>query len=751
MTPTSLALNRVAKTLARYAEASQDYWVDALERQVLFWDTLRSRGNYYLHHSIEGKPALLKFGVDVVMDGATLPRPCNYALLRVLPRADDPAPAEDARPIVIVDPRAGHGPGIGGFKPDSQVGVALKGGLPVYFMTFAPDPVPGQTLVDVANAEARFLEKIIELHPRAPKPAIIGNCQAGWAVASLAALHPELAGPVMLNGAPLSYWAGSREQNPMRYTSGLYGGGWAASLAGDLGGGVFDGAHLVRNFEKLNPSNSYWSKYYHLYANVDREADRFLDFERWWSGFFRMTTEEMESIVSNLFVGNRLARGAIVVDGKPVDLRNITSPVIVFASWGDNITPPQQALNWIIDAWGDERAIVEAGRVIVYLLHDSIGHLGIFVGGAVAKREHDQTIQTLDQIDLLPPGLYQMTLHRKIGPSRHEELTYGDFHVAFEPRTVDDLRALEPEGREDERVFSTIAKVSEWNTGAYKAFVRPWLAPAFSRQAGELTMALDPLRVQRAIVSDANPFMKPLRELAAGVRAKRHPASPDNPLRKAEVEVSRAIVRALDGHRDFRDYWTAQWVHAFYGPLGMGAWFPPDDSDESSARRRAEDRLDQAMSNLEPTIAVGGFPEGLVRMLYIAIAENGMVTRRTIRLAEIAGHVANDLIAAGRIKSVKGEVDWKAVREHQAKIVALFPEKAVETLPRLLRQPKERALAVALVGRIMMRESTSGDARTSLVRRAEQELDVDLAAAAATPDADLPPELRLIGLQNDEA
>jgi Protein of unknown function (DUF3141) len=38
------------------------------------------------------------------------------------------------RPYVIIDPRAGHGPGIGGFKDDSQVGVALAAGHPVYFV-----------------------------------------------------------------------------------------------------------------------------------------------------------------------------------------------------------------------------------------------------------------------------------------------------------------------------------------------------------------------------------------------------------------------------------------------------------------------------------------------------------------------------------------------------------------------------------------------------------------------------------------
>ena len=38
-------------------------------------------------------------------------------------------------------------------------------------------------------------------------------------------------------------------------------------------------------------------------------------------------------------------------DGVRVDLRNIRSPIVVFCSWGDNITPPQQALGWVTDLY----------------------------------------------------------------------------------------------------------------------------------------------------------------------------------------------------------------------------------------------------------------------------------------------------------------------------------------------------------------------------------------------------------------
>ena len=143
---------------------------------------------------------------------------------------------------MVVDPRAGHGPGIGGFKADSEIGVAMKAGHPCYFIGFLPEPMPGQTIEDIARAEAVFIEKVIALHPDADgKPCVIGNCQAGWAVMILASLRPELFGPIIVAGAPLSYWAGVHGKYPMRYSGGLLGGSWLTALTSDLGGGKFDG------------------------------------------------------------------------------------------------------------------------------------------------------------------------------------------------------------------------------------------------------------------------------------------------------------------------------------------------------------------------------------------------------------------------------------------------------------------------------------------------------------------------------
>ena len=158
---------------------AMDYLTDTAQRTILFFDVMRQRGNQYREHLAETVPHVLDYAVELVTDGRTLERPVNYGLVRVVPPPGveiDPS----KRPFVVVDPRAGHGPGIGGFKADSEIGVAFKAGHPCYFVGFLPEPMPGQTIEDIARSEAVFLEKVIALHPNADgKPCVIGNCQAG--------------------------------------------------------------------------------------------------------------------------------------------------------------------------------------------------------------------------------------------------------------------------------------------------------------------------------------------------------------------------------------------------------------------------------------------------------------------------------------------------------------------------------------------------------------------------------------------
>jgi pimeloyl-ACP methyl ester carboxylesterase len=697
------------------------YLLDAQQRTALFWDTLLNRGNNYTQHLEQGTPPLLKFEHELVVDGHDLPEPCNYALLRLLPPASKPVNPK-LRPVVVVDPRAGHGPGIGGFKTDSEAGMAMNAGHPVYFVTFRPEPEEGQTLMTVMQAEAVFLGEVIKRHPDSPKPVVIGNCQAGWAMMALDAVHPELFGPLMIMGAPLSYWAGSSKLNPMRYSGASLGGSWMASLAGDLGADRFDGVNLVENFEKLNPANTLWNKYYNLWSSVDTESERFLEFERWWGGFFRMTGREIESIVENLFVGNKLARGAVMAGERNIDLRNIKAPVLVFASWGDNITPPPQALDWIMDTWGDERLIAAAGRTIVYVLHESVGHLGIFVGAEIARKEHDQLVTSLDVIESLPPGLYEMKLKAKDGNDklRWDQLEPGNYTVHYEHRTMHDIRALNPEGRAEEALFSTVSKVSEVNAAIYKTYMRPWVKLFANRELADAQGKLHPMRLQRQLISDTMPLAPFIRAQAEQARAQRAPIADDHPLRKLEKVMSQRITSTLNQVRDQRNDFTVASARALYGPLGLGAWFKPDQSDAEIAHARAQTELAGFRDAVLEVIGDGGFAEAVCRIVLAGMASVGAFERRSLRLARLLTR-----LPSGTLNGSMTEAHWNRLLKEQARLTAVAPVEALNALGQLLPDTASRERALAVSAAVMMIEPTLANPRSEIIEFLIDTLGVD--------------------------
>jgi pimeloyl-ACP methyl ester carboxylesterase len=653
------------------------YWVDAAQRQALFWDTIRERGNQWIAHEEAGKPPLLHYRYDVIADARAFERPCNHALVRIVPPRGAKID-EGKRPVVIIDPRAGHGPGIGGFKDDSQVGVALREGHPVYFVIFFPEPVPGQTLADVTDAEAEFVRIVAERHPDSPKPSLIGNCQGGWAVMMLAAARPDMTGPLVINGAPMSYWAGNDGDNPMRYAGGLTGGAWVSLLASDLGAGLFDGANLVANFENLNPANTLWDKHYQLYDDIDDERERYLAFERWWGGFYLFNEEEIRWIVNNLFVGNKLAAGeARLGPGRYFDLKSIKQPIVVFASMGDNITPPQQAFNWIADLYASTEEIKANGQTIVGLIHEDVGHLGIFVSGKVAKKEHTQIFEVLKSIEALPPGLYGMEIHEETRADGEVE-----YDVTIHERSLEDLKKLQKYDRVDEKPFEAVAALSELTERAYELLVRPAVRDAVPEWLARLAREWHPLRAQRWMLSDRNPLFAGVPAAASAARAWRQPRKPGNAGRRVEKLGSAAISASLDLYRDLRD---AAYEAAFFQVYGNMMSLQMADQRAAIRRQtRFDPRALPAVRQVLDDLDRGGLPEAVVRSgLLVAKAGGG---KR--RLAQIEGVRA--LLEPSGVLEGLTETDLRRVLHDETIVVEFEPAQAKRTLPRLVASQADR-------------------------------------------------------------
>jgi hypothetical protein len=678
------------------ATALRDYVVDAAERSVLFLDILRERGNEQADMASRPLATVLTFGHEILLSGKGLRRPINYSLARVILR---PGATVDPkkRPVVVVDPRAGQGPGIGGFHRESEIGDALAAGHPVYFIGFSAEPVPGQTFLDVVEGQVKFFERVVEMHPDSPRPFAVGNCQAGYQTLMVAMLRPDLFGPVLMPGSPISYWQGVHGKNPMRYAGGLAGGSWLTALMSDFGNGKFDGANLIANFDSLNPGNSLFGKLHAVYKAVDTEGPRFLGFEKWWGDFIQLNGEEIQYLVDKHFIGDKLVRNEIATsDGRLFGIRNVTSPIIVFTSLGDNISPPQQTLGWILDIYESVDDIRAQGKTIVYCIDPKVGHLAIFVSPKVANREHEALMQTMDIIDCLPPGLYELVVTPKVAGEPGADLVTGDFLSQFEARSLDDIRALGRNSEADDRAFAAVARISEIGLASYRTYLQPFVKAIASEQLATAIRAMHPTRLQYTAFADSNPMMKPVAESADKVRSNRHPVAEDNLFLKLQEQAGDAIVAALNAFADLRDKAEGQLFFAIYGSpvtqamfgVGRGLFEPRKPPAKTPEEREAQAAT---LAAYRADILKGGPVEAKFRaLLYVLGADRAFDERSAFAIRTLAPELAELPLA-----EVKGIV------RAQAFAVMLDRDHAVRTLATMVPAEDDRRRLVAEVTAIV--------------------------------------------------
>ncbi len=671
------------------------YAVDAVQRGLLFLDLMRQRGNEEVAITARPMATVLRFDHEVILNGSTFKRPTNYALSRILPPTGVVVDVHK-RPVVVVDPRAGQGPGIGGFKADSEIGDALAAGHPVYFIGFAAEPVPGQQFLDVVEGQVKFFERVVALHPDAPRPFAIGNCQAGYQTLMGAVLRPDLYGPCLVAGSPMSYWQGEHGKNPMRYAGGLLGGSWLTAMTSDLGHGKFDGTALVENFDSLNPANWLWGKQYAVYANIDTGATRYLQFEKWWGDFIQLGGDEIQFLVDNLFIGDKLTRNQLQAhDGTTFDLRNITSPIIVFTSKGDNISPPPQTLGWIVDLYADVQAIRDSGRTIVYCVNQEVGHLALFVSSKVGAKEDEEFVQLIDVIDCLPPGLHEMVITPRPTNVPKAGFVTGDWTARFEPRTLDDIRALGRNTPEDDRAFAAAARVSQHNLALYRTCVQPFVRAVVTEQMATLGRRLNPQRMGYTMFADTNPWMKGFQGLAASAGKQRKPVSSDNPWQVLQEKMSTQIMASLDAYRVARDQWSEKAFFGFYGNpwvqamLGISANaparpLPANSPDQNRTRKQRAEHLAQLLNS-------GGFDAALTRAVLYATAAERVIEQRSALALNVARQQVMHLSLAA----------FKALLRDQFTVLQAERERAVDAIAQLVLNESDRKALMEQVQHIV--------------------------------------------------
>ncbi len=275
--------------------------------------------------------------------------------------------ANDLVPTLLLPPQAGHDSCIVDFSPDqSQLRAVQEAGLTrVYSMDWigATAETADAGINDYIDALERAVEQL------GGRVNLIGDCQGGWLAVIYAALHPEQINTLTIAGAPIDYHAG--EPLIHDFVKVLPDAFYRTAVK--MGGGVLRGQFMLAGFMMMKPEQEI-DRQLQLLVNVSDDAHvrRYRHFETWFQHTQDVPGTFYLWIVEHLFRDNELIRGELKLEGRRLDLQDITCPLFLLAGQQDHITPPAQVFA-LADYAG-----TPADQVVRRTTTG--GHLGLFMG-----------------------------------------------------------------------------------------------------------------------------------------------------------------------------------------------------------------------------------------------------------------------------------------------------------------------------------------------------------------------------------
>jgi len=323
---------------------------------------------------------------------------------------------------------------------------------------------------------------------------------------------------------------------------------------------------------------------------------------------------------------------------------------------------------------------------IVGLVHENVGHLGIFVSAKVARKEHSQIVKALDHIHALLPGLYRMKITEVKGKGGGVE-----YEAEFEETRLEDLRLLPRHGRLDEMAFEAVEKVSTLNEKAYSLLVRPLIRPWINEPQAELGRGFHPLRWQRWALSDMNPFIWPLAATASAVKNARKPVEPENPFLMMEKAASGAIAAALDLCRVVRDLNSEALFSQIYSSMIELGIVEPKVYAEMT--KKVDPRELPLVRDAIASMEKGGYPQAAARIVALLASLSCPIPLLRLQLAD-------EFVRSDDALSRLSEEELRRVKSEQEVIVSLEPQQALATLPALLGRPEELSRILEVIDKI---------------------------------------------------
>jgi class III poly(R)-hydroxyalkanoic acid synthase PhaC subunit len=292
------------------------------------------------------------------------------------------------RPVFILPPQAGHHSNLADYSPEqSLVRVFHNYGFNVFVAEWLSAEFAQRHLgmSDVISLTDEAVDKIRNITGM-DKIHLVGECQGGWQAAIYTSLYQDKIHSLVAAAAPIDLAAAPSEiveyaQLPMPFFEYLVA----------IGNGLMDGKYMLMGFKNMQPEQHYVRKYFNLWNMIDTNDQeglaRFKQFEKWYAHTQKLPGKFYLEIIKDIFKENNLTKpGSFSVNGKAVDLRNITCPITILAGKKDHITPPPQA-------FALKKYVSTPPENIVEILTEG-GHIGTLMGRA-ALRDNWTTVNEI--------------------------------------------------------------------------------------------------------------------------------------------------------------------------------------------------------------------------------------------------------------------------------------------------------------------------------------------------------------------
>ena len=256
-------------------------------------------------------------------------------------------------------------------QPDrSVIQRLLEAGFEVYMIDWG-EPSTLDRSLNLDDYVNRYIDNCVDVvADRAGVDAvnILGYCMGGTMSVMYSALHPEKVNTLGLMAAGLCFegtggilelWGDDEYYDP-------------ETLEETFGNVPAD--FLDIGFALMDPVNNFVTKYTQLYDNIDDEdfVENFARMERWLSDGIDVAGAAYREFLVEVYQNNKLYNNELELNGKHVDLNELTMPVLQIVGEYDHLIPPEASKPFCDVIPSDDVEVIEA----------STGHIGLSVSSS---------------------------------------------------------------------------------------------------------------------------------------------------------------------------------------------------------------------------------------------------------------------------------------------------------------------------------------------------------------------------------